>query len=374
MRVNGKKIIQRLEALYPTRLAEDWDNVGLQLGSEHRVVERILLCLEVDERVVDEAIAKSCDMIIAHHPLIFKGLKTLSEQTPQGRLIARLIREQMLVYCMHTNYDTAEGGLNDILAGRLALERVKPLNQTHKDKLYKLCVFTPKTHSDLVAKAVYAAGAGQLGNYSDCGFATEGQGTFKPLEGADPAIGSLGHLEVVEEVKLETLVTGQELGGVLEAIHRTHPYETPAYDLCELETPAKTYGLGRLGHLNAPMALDAFIDHVKGAFGIQALRVVNPLAEGRKISKVALVSGAGMDYLSDAKKCGAEVFITGDIKYHEATAAPALDMMLVDVGHFESEVIYKHHLKTVLEEIAKEKDYDFVVEVCEREAPLFVFA
>lgn len=374
MRVNGKKLIQRLEALYPPHLAESWDNVGLQLGNENRVVERILICLEVNERVLDEAIAKNCDMIIAHHPLIFKGVKSLSEATPQGRLLSRLIRENLVVYCMHTNYDTAPGGLNDILAQRLGLERTMPLNTTQVEKLFKLAVYVPEVALDALSDALYASGAGRLGAYDSCGFTVAGIGSFRPLEGANPTIGAVGQFTTTPEVKLETVVAEGRMGAVLAALMRTHPYETPAYDLFELKTPATAYGLGRVGHLKAPLSTEDFVALLKEAFGISTLRLVNPPGASKKIAKVALVSGAGMDYVRDAAAKGADVFVTGDIKYHEATVAADYGLMLADVGHFESEVVYKHHLKTLLEEIVTDQAYDLVVTVSEAEGPVFVFA
>lgn len=374
MRVNGKKLIQRLEALYPPHLAESWDNVGLQVGNENRVVERILICLEVNERVLDEAIAKNCDMIIAHHPLIFKGVKSLSEATPQGRLLSRLIRENLLVYIMHTNYDTAPGGLNDILAQRLELERTMPLNTTQVEKLFKLAVYVPESALEALSEALYANGAGRMGAYDSCGFTVAGSGSFRPLEGAQPAIGQVGQFTTTPEVKLETVVAEGRVGAVLEALKRTHPYETPAYDLFELKTPATAYGLGRVGHLKTPLSTEDFVARLKEAFGISALRLVNPPAAGKKIAKVALVSGAGMDYVRDAATKGADVFVTGDIKYHEATVAADYGLMLADVGHFESEVVYKHHLKTLLEAIVTDQEYDLVVTVSEAEGPVFVFA
>lgn len=374
MRVNGKKIIQRLEALYPLRLAESWDNVGLQIGSDSRVVERILVCLEVTEQVVEEAISKNIDLIIAHHPLIFKGLKTLAENTPQGKLISKLIRENMLVYCMHTNFDTASGGLNDILALRIGLDQVVPLNTVHSDKLYKLSVYIPKDVVEKVSRALYAAGAGRLGNYDSCGFRTNGIGSFRPLEGSAPSVGAIGEIEEVSEIKLDTVVSQEHLNDVLQSLLRTHPYETPAYDLFELKTPSKTYGLGRVGQLKEVLSVDAFVDSLKESLGVSGIRYVQPNALKKFVKKVAVVSGAGMDYVKDAAKHGVDVFVTGDIKYHEARESAHLGMVLIDVGHFESEVIYKYHLKDVLDTIIKDQEYDVVVETSTDEAPTFLFA
>ncbi len=374
MRVNAKKIIQRLELLYPQRLAESWDNVGLQLGSDSRAIERILICLEVTQKVVDEAIAKNIDLIIAHHPLIFKGIKTLAENTPKGKCIATLIRENMLVYCMHTNFDSAEGGLNDILAKRLDLEHIAPLNALQSEKLFKLAVFLPAESLVSVQDALYTAGAGKLGNYAHCGFTSAGTGSFMPLQGANPSIGTVGDTERVSEIKLETVVPQSLVGDVIQALMRVHPYETPAYDLFELKTPAKVYGLGRVGQLSASMSVEDFVAHLKKSLGLTHVRLAHPAVEKKWIKKVAVVSGAGMDYAEDAVLKGADVFVTGDVKYHEAIDVLHHGMLLADVGHFESEVIYKYHLKEVLEAMIKEQDYDLVVEVSTEEAPTFVFA
>lgn len=369
MRVNARKIIQRLEGLYPSYLADSWDNVGFQIGNENHVVERILICLEVTEIVIDEAVEKGIDLIIAHHPLIFKAPKNLSESNPKVRLMTRLIRENISLYVMHTNFDHAEGGLNDMMAARLGLLRVAPIKPVYSEKLYKLAVYVPEASFTAVSEGIFAAGAGKLGLYDNCGFSVSGIGTYRALPGASPYIGSVGEVASTAEVKVEAVVPETVVGAVLEAMRLHHPYETVAYDLFALETPAKTYSLGRVGYLPEPVAFDAFMATVKEAFDTPAIKVAFP--KQKKVSKIAVISGSGMDFISDVAKTGAEVFITGDMRYHDAQENGHYGISLVDVGHFESEVIYCKPLKNTLEEIIKDQAYDVVVEVSTAEKPIF---
>jgi dinuclear metal center YbgI/SA1388 family protein len=369
MRVNARKLIQRLEALYPPYLADEWDNVGFQIGNEHHVVERILICLEVTETVIDEAVEKSIDLIIAHHPLIFKAPKTLSESNPKARLITRLIRESISLYVMHTNFDHAEGGLNDILAQLLGLDRLAPIKTVYEEKLYKLAVYVPSAHLDAVAEGIYAAGAGKIGKYDSCGFEINGMGTFRPLEGATPFSGEVGKISRESEVKLETVVPETVLSGVLEAMRKHHPYETIAYDVFMLKTPARTFSLGRVGYLPEPMAFEDFTTMIKAKLNLSFVRLAFP--KEKKVNKIALITGAGMSFIGDVAKTSADVFLTGDLRYHEVLEHKHLGMSLVDVGHFESEVIYAPALKSVLDEIIKDQEYDVVVSVSDSERPIF---
>ena len=354
-----KQVSRALEELAPVTLAESWDKVGLHVGDPQQKVRKVLLSLDSnDEGVIDEAIRIGADLILAHHAMIFKPVQTIRTDTPYGRKLGKLLANNISVYVAHTNLDIAEGGVNDILASRLHLENVQVLSRVHNTRLKKLVVFVPATHHEQVLKAVGDAGAGNIGNYSHCTFNTPGTGTFVPQAGTNPYIGEQGKFERVEEVRLETVVPESRQDKVIEAMLEAHPYEEVAYDLYPLEIMGEPLGVGRVGDLVEDMTLGEFAQFVKQMYQVPTVRVVGPL--DRKLRRVAVLGGSGEEYYPEALKKGADVFVTGDIRYHYAQDALADGLCMVDPGH-NTEKVFLPSLQAYLE--AKMREYGFDTEI-----------
>ncbi len=350
------EVIEVLERLAPPYLAEAWDNVGLLLGSRSQKVDKVLCALDLNEEVAEEAITLGVDCIITHHPFLFKPLKALDLDTQTGRILAKLIKAEIALYAMHTNYDAAIGGLNDYLCKGLGLEATSVLQTIKEEKLYKCQVYVPKTHLDKVREAIVIHNPCQLGAYSGCTFTALGEGTFKPLANANPYIGTSGVLEKVEEGIISFVTERQVVSYVLEQIKKVHPYEEVAFDVFEMENMKVQYGIGRVGVLPQEVSLDAFIDQVKAFFNVTQLRVTKVRKEN-DIRRVAICSGSGAEFIGVAAN-KADVYITGDLKFHEAQLAYSLGLTVIDVGHYASESI---GLKPIGEAICNEfKDCEVI--------------
>lgn len=343
-----KEIIKIIEAKYPLSLAYDWDNVGLLVGDSNSEVKKIMVSIEANDKLVDEAIKNKVDLIITHHPFIFSKINRVTTGDYKGNLIHKLIKNDISIYSMHTNFDIAFDGLNDYFMKVIGIDNSEILDITYSEQLYKIAVYVPEDHADVVREAISKAGAGHIGNYSHCSFNTNGKGTFMPLEGTNPFIGSLESLEEVKEVKIETVVPQNLLNKVLSEMIKAHPYEEVAYDLYKLENKGKNYGLGRLANLEKSMSLESLANFIKEKLNMKHIRVVGDL--NSKINKVAVVTGSGSSYTKSAKKRGAQVLITGDLKYHEAQDALDMGMNIIDCGHFESEYMFKDVMKEFLNE------------------------
>ncbi len=361
-----KDVVAMMEAFAPSALKEEWDNVGLQLGNPLQPVSKILLALTPSEKVIEEAIKKDVDMIISHHPFIFKGVKTLRADTTIGKLATTCMKNDVALFCAHTNLDVAQGGVNDVLAKHLALTNVTGLATVAEKKQFKLVVFVPLTHIEKVKKALFEAGAGQQGAYEECAWETTGHGQFKGNEDANPFLGTRGFLEKVEESRLEVLVDEAYLPKVLHALKTAHPYEEVAYDVFENLYHQRTESIGRVGAVATPLSLEAWLLQVKESLGLAHLSYTGSLK--RSVRKVALCGGSATAYLKDAKHAGADVYVTGDVKYHDAQLAEELDIALVDVSHFAGEQPVLFMLKNRLEEyfsnelevVLSEDEKDFI--------------
>jgi dinuclear metal center YbgI/SA1388 family protein len=317
-------------------LAESWDNSGLQVGDPDAGIERIMVALDATPAVVEAALSASCQLLLTHHPLLFKPMKTLSTATPQGKLVHAAIRANLAVVSIHTSYDVAEGGLNDLLAERLGVFGCRPLQAGSGQDLCKLVVFVPGDHLDRVRTALFPL-AEALGNYRDCSFSAPGEGTFTPLIGAAPFIGAVGSLEMVSEQRLELLMVRSNLPRAVRALLAAHPYEEPAFDIYPLLNEGKPLGLGRIGSLAEQTNLADYAGWIKKTLKAPGLRFVGDPAA--LVKKVALCSGSGASLLREAARCGADVLVTGDVKYHDARDALDLGIALIDAGHFPSEII-----------------------------------
>lgn len=344
--VRVQDLVGLLNGLFPPDLAEEWDNVGLQVGDPGAVVERVLVALDPGSAAVAAARTQGSQLLVTHHPLLFKPLRRLSPDDPVGRVVWEAARSGVAILSAHTNLDVAADGLNGWLAGRLELVDAEPL-QTVAGRLLKLVVYVPEGHEEAVAAALFAAGAGQIGKYDHCSFRTAGTGTFRPGEGTVPFIGTPGKREQVGELRLETVVPQRRLSRVLEKLFKVHPYEEVAYDLVPLANTLPGIGLGRIGRLAAPVSLGEYADRVKTALSCPSLRVVGDLQ--RAVGKVAVCGGSGAGLISEAQRQGADVLVTGDIKYHEARLAEDFGLALIDAGHFATERLAVGELVSRLE-------------------------
>lgn len=345
MYAHGQTVRQMIESLAPKHLAEEWDKVGLQVGTLQKELKKVMVTLEVTEAVIEEAVREEVDLIVAHHPIIFRPLHHLVTDFAQGRKLGKLIKHDIAVYAAHTNLDITEGGMNDWMAEALQLVDVSPMKEVYTEKLFKLVVFVPIDHQERVLQAMFEAGAGWIGDYSHCSFNLEGTGTFLPQEGTDPYIGKPGQIERVKEMRIETIVPEHLRKAVVQAMLKAHPYEEVAYDVYTLDLPGRSFGLGRSGKLSEAMSLSSFAEQVKEAFGVSSVRVVGDTE--REVRKVAVLGGSGSKYVRDAIRAGADVFVTGDIDYHTAQDALADGICLIDPGHHAEEIM-KENFATVL--------------------------
>ena len=333
-------VVALVERWYPPERAEDWDAVGLVCGDPGADVRRILLAVDPVQAVADEAVATEADLVVVHHPLFLRGTSTVAASTPKGRVVHQLISHGCGLLAAHTNADAPAGGVSESMALALGLVDVLPLEADAEEQRDKLVVFVPARDADKVRDAITAAGAGAIGDYDSCTFTTPGEGRFRPLEGADPAIGSVGRLETVEEVRIESVLDRRRRAVVVEAMLAAHPYEEPAYDVIPLAAlDDRTRGSGRIGRLPEPLSLSAFAARVRDALPETAHGVRVAGDPERPVERVALCGGAGDFLLDRARSAGADVYVTSDLRHHPASelrehvGAPAL----VDVAHWAAE-------------------------------------
>lgn len=353
MPITCQKVIALVEKLIPLQLAEEWDNIGLQMGDPRDKVEGILLALDFNLAVAQEAARLKANFVLVHHAPIFKPMKRIDASRPDGQLVLTAIRQGLNVYAAHTNLDMVEGGVNDQLALTMGIQDIEILAAPVHDKNYKLAVFVPETHVEKVQRALGDAGAGFIGNYSHCSFRTPGIGSFLPGDGANPYLGQVGQIENAAEYRLETIVPENILPSVLQAMFDAHPYEEVAYDLYPLanETKAKN-GLGRVGNLPSSMTLEEFIPLVKERLAIDKVKVA--IGHDGPIKRVAVCGGSGGRLINRAAAQGAQVLITGDISYHEGQFAQSLGLTVIDAGHGPTETVVLPWLaKELTQELAE---------------------
>jgi dinuclear metal center YbgI/SA1388 family protein len=323
-------LVRAMEALAPPQFAAAWDNVGLLVGDAGASLSGVLLTIDCTRQVIEEAVREKKDAIVSYHPPIFD---------PQKRFVApsaayEAARTGISVYSPHTALDVAEGGTNDVLADALGMTGRAPLRAQPGDPGLKLVTFVPEAHVDAVSRAVFDAGAGTIGKYSSCSFRTAGVGTFFGEEGANPVVGQAGRLENAAEVRLETVVPVARVDAVVRALRAAHPYEEPAFDLLRLAAPPSAFGLGRVGDVS-PAKGRSLVDQVKTVLGATHVLAVGSLE--RQVSRVAVCAGSGGDLLEDAIDAGAELFLTGELRHHDALRAAAAGLVAVCVLHSTSE-------------------------------------
>jgi dinuclear metal center YbgI/SA1388 family protein len=326
-------IIRVLEDWAPPVLQEDYDNSGLQVGDRNAEVRAALIALDCTEEVVAEAVKRGCDLIIAHHPVIFRGLKSITGRTGVERTLLAAIRNNVAIYAIHTNLDNVISGVNAEMASCLGLQGLRVLDPK-PDQLRKLAVFVPTEHAERVRQAVFAAGAGHIGRYDECSFNLAGEGTFRAGEGTQAFVGGKGSRHTEPEVRIETVFHAPLQHRIVQAMLAAHPYEEVAYDVYPLRNTHQGIGAGAIGELQTPVLEADFLQQVKVAFGVKALKHTG--LRGRPVKRVAVCGGSGAFLIGKALGAGADAYVTADVKYHEFFV-PDGQMVLVDVGHYESE-------------------------------------
>lgn len=338
------EVISFLEQTAPPAYQESYDNATLITGSPTQDLSGILCALDCTEAVVDEAIALGANLIVAHHPIVFKGLKSLTGRNYVERTVIKAIKNDIAIYAIHTNLDHVAQGVNKRIADRLSLSQTKILKPKHQI-LQKLVFFVPKDHKNEVIDAVFAAGAGQIGDYKNCSFQTEGMGTFTPVEGAKPFSGAVGVPQFEAEVRVEVILPTYLNSKIIKAMKKAHPYEEVAYYLSSLENENQEVGAGMIGELTESMEPETFLDYLKERMHLSIVKHTPHL--NKKVKRIAVCGGAGIFLLSDAKRAKADVFITSDVKYHEFFDAEG-QLILCDIGHYESEIFTKELLGELL--------------------------
>ena len=339
-----KEIVCALERFAPLPLQDGFDNAGLQIGLTDAEATGALLCLDVTEAVLDEAIALGYNLVIAHHPLLFKGYKSLTGKDYVERCILKAIKNDIVVYAAHTNLDNAQGGVNFKMAEKIGLKGVRILD-AKENALLKLVTFVPTDRAEEVRKALFGAGCGHIGNYDSCSYRLEGEGTFRAQDGTRPYCGRIGELHTEKEARIETVVPAHRKAEAVKALLAAHPYEEPAFDLYPLQNSWAQAGAGVIGELESPETELEFLKRIKKIFEAECLRH-NKLT-GREIRTVALCGGAGAFLIPQAIRSRADVFITGEIKYHDYFGHEA-DILLAETGHYESEQYTKEIFYTII--------------------------
>jgi len=342
-----KEIAEQIEKIVPLKLAQDWDNVGLLIGDAQRSVRTILLTIDITKDVLAEAKRLKTELIISYHPVIWDGLKKITADGPTG-VVYDLIRSGIAVFSIHTALDSAIGGVNDGLAEIVGIRNAKPIGDYVSNPAndnYKLVVFVPAKSASKISNAIFAAGAGAIGNYSRCSFQAEGTGSFLPLEGAKPAVGKKGKTEKVAEVRFETIVPAEKLDAVIEAMKKAHPYETPAFDCYKLYNEQDKFGLGRIGKLDKPMQVNKIVERIKKHTGSQAVGIVGD--EKRLVKIAAVCAGSCGKIINSVIAARADLYLTGELKHHHALAAQEAGLTCICLSHSVSE-------RFILKKFAKE--------------------
>ncbi|MBN2315233.1 MAG: Nif3-like dinuclear metal center hexameric protein, partial [Sedimentisphaerales bacterium] len=331
--MKAKEIARKVEERYPLSLAQGWDNVGFLVGDPQKNIENILLTIDITNAVVAEAKRLKTDLILSYHPVIWDGLKKVVSEGPT-RVVHELIRSGIAVFSIHTALDVAVGGVNDGLAAMVGIVDGKPIGDyvAHPGgDRYKLIIFVPVDSLAKVSNAMFAAGAGAIGNYSHCSFNAEGTGTFLPREGARPAIGKKGTLEKVSETRFETVVPADKLEAVITAMHKAHPYETPAFDVFKIHNTETPLGLGRIGNLARPLRIPQIIKNIKAVIGAKAVGLVGD--EKRLVKRAAVCAGTCGEIINLVIADKADLYLTGELKHHQALAAQEAGLTCICLSH-----------------------------------------
>ena len=339
-----KDILKEIEEYAPLPLQEGFDNAGVQVGDVNQPAHGALLCLDVTEEVIDEALELGCNLIISHHPLAFRPFKSLTGKSYIERCLMKACKYDLVIYAAHTNLDNANGGVNFKLAELIGLQNVRVLSP-QKQALLKLVTFVPESYADLVRTTLFNAGAGRIGNYDSSSFNLPGEGTFRANEGCHPFCGEIGALHTEKEIRIETVLPAFRKGAVMQALLSVHPYEEPAFDFYLLENRWEQVGSGVVGELPEEEDEMSFLQRIKELFQVGCVKH-SPLT-GRPIREVALCGGSGAFLINDAINYGADIFITGEAKYNDFYDVEDR-ILLATIGHYESEVCTKEIFYSII--------------------------
>lgn len=340
--MNVNQLLQLLNEEFPFSKAESWDNVGLLIGDKEDKINKILITLDATLEVVEEAVANEVNVIVAHHPLIFSGIKSINAEG-YSQVMRMLIKHDINLIAMHTNLDAHPHGVSAMIGEKVGLRNMEILIKQSVDR-NKLQVFVPKTHVESLKKQLALSGAGNIGDYSECFYQVEGLGQFKPNDNANPYIGEKGQVEQVEEIKLECVFEPKYRSAIERAIQKYHPYEEPAYDITTFNV-TDDFGTGIKGKLAQPVLLRDWLPKVKEKLEIDSVKLIGD--SEKTIQTVGIIGGAGVSYMQDVMKANVDIFLTGDIKYHEAHDLLMADQTTLDIQHY-SEHVMKNGLKQML--------------------------
>lgn len=344
-----KEIIKAIEQVAPPQLQESYDNSGLIVGSEDQLIHKALISLDCTEEIVQEAIDQKCNLIIAHHPIVFSGIKKLNGKNHVERTVIKAIKNDIAIYACHTNLDNVlHQGVNQKIAQKLDLHNCSVM-QPKEETLLKLGVYIPESHFEQVRSALFAAGAGNIGNYKDCGFSFVGTGTFTPVDGANPFSGEIGKMSEDSEIRLEVVLPNYIKSKVLRAMFEAHPYEEVAYDLIQIINERKDIGAGLIGYLTEEMSLDQWVAHLKSGMEVETIKLTKLKNNNSKIKKIAICGGAGSFLIKQARALKCDAFVSSDVKYHEFFDAEG-ELLICDIGHFETEKFTSEIFKEILSE------------------------
>ncbi len=328
-----RHIIQAIEEFAPIALQESYDNCGLQIGNPEAVASGALLSIDVTEDVIEEAIDKKANLIIAHHPLLFKGIKSITGNTYIERIVIKAIQNNIAIYASHTCMDNAMEGVNKKIAQKLGLINTSILEPA-SDKLLKMRIYTPISYVEKIRSALFSSGIGGIGKYDNCSFNFEGEGTFRAGEECSPFCGEIGQLHTEQETCIEVILPAYLKQKAVRTLRQLHPYEEPAFDIIAVKNQWDSVGAGRIGELPSPIDEISFLHHIKKTFHLSVLK--HSTLQNRPIKKVALCGGSGASLIKQAVYKEADIFITGEIKYHDYFDYES-QILLVDIGHYESE-------------------------------------
>lgn len=349
-----KEVTRYLESKFPLSLQEDFDNCGVQCGDVAQEVSGVMVCFEMSDAVIGEAVSKNCNLVISHHPLILRhGITKVVPTDRVGSMICKALKNNIVLYSMHTNIDSGEGGGNDLFAEKLKLLDIRVLSP-HQSRFRKLAVNVPESHVESLKAALFEIGCGEQGNYRECCFSLAGMGQFIPADTAKPYVGNRGSLETVGETRLEMIYPSNIQQAVIRAIYENHPYEEPAFDLIPLSNTSRTTGLGRIGQLPEEQSVPEFLDFLKKSLGLEHLRFCGN--ESGKVKTVAVCGGGGASFIDLAIAQGADAYVSGDFKYHDFFKSYS-GTLLVDIGHYEGECF----IKNIIFNLLKEKFTTFAV-------------
>jgi dinuclear metal center YbgI/SA1388 family protein len=342
--MKAKELINALELYAPLGYQEEYDNSGLNVGNPEQEITGVLCTIDITLQVLEEALAKNANMIVSHHPLIFRGIKSLTGKNFIDEIIIKAIKNDLVLYAVHTNIDNVFNGVNSKICQKLELNNCSVLAPL-SDKLLKLVTYVPVSHANKVREAIFSAGAGFIGNYDCCSFNSEGTGTFRANEQARPFVGKTGELHQENETRIETVLPSSIVKMVIDAMLLAHPYEEVAYDLYPLKNKFSSAGAGMIGDLIEPIKLAELLHQLKNKFNAKGIKFCGD--EDKPIKRIAVCGGSGSFLIRDAKQRNADAFITGDIKYHEFFESDN-SLSIIDIGHFESEQFTKEIFYEVL--------------------------